>query len=206
MKIYTGSPGGSKDKMDNMLKRDIGIMISSETNKSYKKFSCALDNGAFECFRRGFPFSEYRFMSMVEKSWNAGLSLDFIVCPDIVAGGMRSFDFSINWVEKLIPAKIALAVQDGMDFSIMHSYISDKFSHIFVGGTIKWKWETAKIWVELAHKFGMKCHIGRCGTIEKLRYAKLIGADSVDSTSFVRNDSWDIIDNLNEKQIEMNLF
>ena len=35
MKIYTGSPGGSKDKMDNMLKRDIGIMISSETNKSY---------------------------------------------------------------------------------------------------------------------------------------------------------------------------
>ena len=59
---------------------------------------------------------------------------------------------------------------------------------------MEWKWKTAAQWVKLAHEKGMKCHIGRCGTLDKLIYADEIGADSVDSTSFVRNESWVIID------------
>ena len=168
MKIYTGSFGGSESKSNELKKRDIGIMLSSEVSKKYKDFSCALDNGAYECYRRGFPFSEYRFLSMIEKSWNAGLKLDFVVCPDIVAGGMESYDFSMLWVDKLKPARLAFAVQDGMKFDIVDHEIAKKFTHIFIGGSVDWKWMTAKDWVNVAHKKGLKCHIGKCGTLKNL--------------------------------------
>jgi hypothetical protein len=181
-----------------MQKRNIGIMLSSEASKAWHGFPCALDNGAFESWRRGFPWSEQRFMAMLEKAWSAGLSLDFVVCPDIVAGGKESLEFSLEWRKRLRPARLALAVQDGMPFSVVNHLIARWFTHIFVGGSTEWKWDTAAEWVRIAHERDMKCHIGRCGTLDRLRYAKQIGADSVDSTSFVRNESWHIIDELDD--------
>lgn len=197
MKIYTGSPGGSESKMQNMERLHLGIMLSSEVNKRYKNFSCALDNGAFECYRRGFPWSEKRFFDLIEKSWSSGLSLDFIIAPDIVAGGLKSLRQSEQWFPKLQPAKIALAVQDGM---VTTNLMDINFDVLFIGGSVEWKWKTAKQWVDYAHGRGKKCHIGRCGTLDKLRYAKSIGADSVDSTSIVRNESWHIIEELQEQK------
>ena len=62
-----------------------------------------------------------------------------------------------------------------------------KFDGIFVGGTVKWKIKTGEEWVRLAHDHKLPCHIGRVGVFKRIVWAKRIGADSIDSTNFVRN-------------------
>ena len=80
-----------------------------------------------------------------------------------------------------------------LDVTVMH-----RFSHIFVGGSVAWKWETAHEWVLHAASYGMNCHIGQCGQLKYLNKAKNLSVDSVDSTSFVVNDSWHILDQFDQ--------
>jgi len=198
MMIYTGMAAG-KD-MNLIMERGMGIMISSSCNfeprRSYSGVPCALDNGAFQCWRRGFPFQSDVFRRTVAKAYEVGLTLDFLVCPDIVGGGIDSLEFSMSWAtgELRTAHKMALAVQDGMTVRDINSYHAKHFSHLFIGGTPSWKWANAADWVEHAHMLGLKAHIGQVGTLPRLRAARDMGADSVDSTSFVRNKSWHIID------------
>ena len=202
MKIYTGTAGGCKEKIENVKRLDLGFCVSADPDKAYKNISCFVDNGAFEAWRRGLPWSENRFMALLDKFYTCGLSADFVVCPDIVMGGMDSFDFSMSWAPRLRPARLALAVQDGMDFNIIDCRVKKLFTHIFVGGSVSWKWQTAKEWGSVAHKNSMKLHIGRCGTLARLRQAVDCGADSVDSTSWIRNESWHILEEFLKPQQE----
>ena len=128
----------------------------------------------------------------MEKINLLGIKPLFIVCPDIVAGGLESLEFSLSWVDKIAYDKIALVVQDGMTPWDVWPVI-DKFQYLFIGGSVDWKWSTAEDWVQFAHASGVPCHIGQCGKLEYLREAKRIGADSVDSTSWPVNNSWHIV-------------
>ena len=114
MQIYTGTCGGNEKDLIEIKKLKLGFMISAEPDKKYKNYMCAIDNGAYMAWERGFPWSEKRFMELLEKCWTTGINAEFIVCPDIVQGGMDSYNFSISWAKKLRPARLALAVQDGM--------------------------------------------------------------------------------------------
>jgi len=194
MKIYTGTCGGNTKLLDKIKSLDMGMCVSSEVQKFYNEVPIFIDNGAFEAWRRGMPWSKLRFYDLLERCWKNGINADFIVCPDIVAGGLKSLEHSMKWADNLQPARLALAVQDGMTISNVDRNDLSQFTHIFVGGSVEWKWKTAEEWVKYAHSKGLKCHIGRCGTLERLRYAKKIGADSVDSTSWIRNKSWYIVE------------
>ena len=201
MIIYAGNPDGYSCQEAASL--GMGVMVASSdkprTSKSWRTMPCALDNGAFRCWQRGYPFSVERFAAQMKSCFCNGLDLDFIVCPDIVAGGVRSLAFSLPWMVDGIlhtAPRVALAVQDGMSVSDLDDagvWNIPNLSHLFVGGTLEWKWRTAPDWVAAAHVHDRKCHIGRCGTLEGLRAAAEMGADSVDSTSFARNGSFDIV-------------
>lgn len=207
MQIYTGTCGGNEKDLEKIKQLELGLMISAEPDKKYKNYVCAIDNGAYMAWKRGFPWSEKRFIDLLEKCWTTGINAEFIVCPDIVQGGMDSYNFSISWIKKLRPARLALAVQDGITINDIIIADLKYFTHIFIGGSVDWKWKTAEQWVNFAHENGKKCHIGKCGTLERLIYANKIGADSVDSTSFVRNKSWDIIEDYREtKNPQLSLF
>ena len=207
MQIYTGTAAGKN--LDKIREKDLGIMISPSPSflprKDWADINCALDNGAFQAYRRGFPFMADLFRATIDKCYNVGVKLDFIVCPDIVAGGKKSLDFSLDWAMgelKTVP-RLALAVQDGMRVLDIRPFI-EYFTHIFIGGSVQWKWETASEWVEFAHSNGKKVHIGQCGTVDKAKAALKLGVDSIDSTSFVRNGNWDYIDEIyNGKQEEL---
>lgn len=199
MFIYTGNADG--ESLEKVKSMGLGIMVASsatwEPRKGYAQVPCALDNGAFQCWRRGFPFMADVFRRSLAKAYEVGLSLDFVVCPDLVARGKDSLDFSMEWAtgELRSAPRLALAVQDGMTPNdVMPGYHLRYFSHLFVGGTVPWKWKTAQAWIDHAHAHGKKCHIGQVGTLERLRAAERMGADSVDSTSIVRNGSWDIVE------------
>jgi len=206
MKIYTGAAAG--DKLDKLVSSKMGIMISPSPNfeprKDFSRTFCALDNGAFQAWRRGFPFMERYFWETLDKCYELGLKLDFIVIPDIVAGGKQSLDFSVKFRDDKLSttANLALAVQDGISPKDLDTYCLHGVSHIFVGGTDRWKWKTAKDWSDYAKKNDRKIHIGRCGTKDKIAHASLIKADSVDSTSWARNDSWGIVEDY-RRQLEL---
>ncbi|UCL90220.1 hypothetical protein [Pseudomonas sp. HS-18] len=58
----------------------------------------ALDNGAWSAFQQQTKFDETAFGRALEK---VGEKADWVVLPDIVAGGMESLDFSLQWLERL---------------------------------------------------------------------------------------------------------
>ena len=198
MQIYTGNAFGKK--LDEVEKRDMGIMISTsptvKPNKDFRRVPCALDNGAFSAFTKGYPFPEKAFMGTLDTCYSLGIKLDFITCPDLVAGGKKSLDFSMEWaMGKLKTApRLALVVQDGIDEEMLDPFVLSYFDRIFVGGSKEWKWETAAAWCDFAKSKGLLCHIGQVGRLEYLTAAQSAGADTVDSTSYARNSSWNIID------------
>ena len=208
MTIYTSNANGNKLKEVGRLGMGMLLVANpSKISETYRHYTTALDNGAFQYWKRGLPFIEEPFLESIRKVAEKGLSLEFIVVPDIVAGGKESLAFSTEWIlgNLRTAPRLALAVQDGMEPSdVKNAGILRKLTHIFVGGTPEWKWAVASEWVDFAHDEGKKCHIGRCGTLDKLQRANRIGADSVDSNMFVRYDNWHIVDEfLNPGQMEL---
>lgn len=204
MKIYTSVASGKRLK--DVDKYGLGFMIPSTPDRmpgeECKERVCALDNGAYISWRRGYPFMESIFMKTMEKCYKLGVNLEFMVIPDIVGGGMKSLDFSCSWLDRLSGAKLALAVQDGMTDRFLDLYFEiSRVTTIFVGGTNDWKWETLPMWKKYADKHGKNLHVGRCGTLDNLTRARELGVDSVDSSSFIRNESWHIIDDYYNKTI-----
>lgn len=107
---------------------------------------------------------------------------DFIVAPDIVAGGGRSLALSVEWLPQLADvAPIFLAVQDGMTAADVRA-AAPGFGGLFVGGTKPWKMLTAPTWVALAADLGVPCHVARVGTAKRVKWAQRVGASSIDSS------------------------
>lgn len=202
MHIYTAHAGGKK--LDEIVKRQMGVLASpGRSCTGYKKtgIKMAIDNGAFSSWMRGFPFMADVFRDHLADAFKNGINAEFIVCPDIVAGGKQSLDFSMKWASgELLGARLALAVQDGMRPDDIDSWMLKHYTYIFVGGSVEWKWRTVKEWVDFAHNKKKKIHVGRVGTLDKLRYCEAIGVDSVDSSSFARNESWEVIDAFNRNE------
>jgi len=185
MKIYLGGDG-KKKILELAFKNGWGRMVSCPYYRNpIEGLSWALDNGTWSAWKNNTNFDSEKFLSCLDKI-PSNLPPDFIVCPDIVAGGIDSLEFSLDWIQDL-PQKYEyyLAAQDGMIKSDVIPHL-DKFSGIFVGGTLTWKLRTAGEWTIVAHKNGLRSHIGRIGTYKNLCFAKFINADSCDSSTFVQ--------------------
>ena len=140
-----------------------------------------LDNGAFKLWQNGLPFNEERFMRVCQRVDEEGPAPEWIVVPDRVADP-TSLDYSLSWLPRLRGiAPLALVVQDGMTVEQVREAMRKGFSVLFVGGSLEWKFATAPQWVALSKELGILCHIGRIGTRSRARWAREIGADSVDS-------------------------
>lgn len=154
------------------------------------------DNGAYRDWTAKKPFNTMRFVRdmrriRIDREFGNGHGApDFVVAPDIVAGGMASLEFSCAWKPDLEDLPCYLAVQDGMTPARVGAALrieetlgseGQRFTGIFVGGRLEWKLDTAAEWVKFAHGSGRQCHIGRVGVPDRVRWARSIGADSIDS-------------------------
>lgn len=176
-----------------------------------RKIHWFFDNGAYSDWKNKIAFdsekfikemyrieSEIRFgkeltndvdFSLLKKGEPKGYRLvqpDFVVIPDLPARGNQSLFFSRKWIDYLeenLPFyDYYLAVQDDMSYELVEDDLKEKkYAGLFVGGTKSWKYKTSEEWVQLAHKYEIKCHIGGIGTPKDIRWANMIGADSVDS-------------------------
>jgi hypothetical protein len=140
------------------------------------------DNGAFGDWKRKQPFQAEAFLRDIDAIYRSIDRPDFIVLPDIVAGGVASLECSSRWVPRLRGlAPLYLAVQDGMTPKDVAPLFPD-VAGLFVGGTVRWKVATGGTWVRLAHANDRRGHVGRCGSAKRIRWARGIDADSVDSS------------------------
>lgn len=189
MKVYAGGVG-KLAYIDHMLQNRIGMCIpANQWRYPKRRMPWFLDNGAYSAFTQGTEFDSRKFLAALEKIESCWQGPDFIVCPDIVAAGMKSLHFSLSWLDKL-PAgyPVYLAVQDGMNPHDLKDCI-ELFEGIFVGGTLEWKFTTMKMWVEFAHYHGIPCHVGRVGRFRWLVQARESEVDSVDSSTFSQKDN-----------------
>lgn len=147
-----------------------------------------LDCGAYADFKAGRSFNVVRWerdLRWVAYRLEAGhlRAPDFVVVPDLVGGGAASLERSlafVEWIPPELPTRY-LVVQEGMAVEQVEAVL-DRFGGIFVGGaSMEWKLATSPMWVALAHARGLRCHIGRIGTLARLALAQAMGADSVDS-------------------------
>ena len=149
----------------------------------------AIDNGCYSAYARGVRWDPAPFLHSLHKAQELGLRPEFAVLPDIVAGGQASIARSRRWNYALsaeypeIPFYIA--VQDGVTPDMVPDI---GIAGIFVGGTKTWKLATMAAWEEYAHRRGMGIHVGRMGSLDDILAAHGIGADSIDSTTWVQRN------------------
>ena len=146
-----------------------------------------LDNGAYHAFVNGFPWDATAFVGRLNQIDSMPRDPDFVVLPDSVANPEETKERSQQWAD-LVKFRTAFAVQNGLNSEEAVQF-ADRIGAgvLFVGGTINWKRKHAPEIVEAAHDHGLECHIGRPSD---LVWARDIGADSVDTISIVRNESW----------------
>lgn len=101
--------------------------------------------------------------------------------PDVVADAAETFSWYNRWSKVLLRYDwpLALAVQDGMTVEQVKK-IRPKPDVIFVGGSTKWKWHTAKLW---CRNFP-RVHVGRVNTRRLLWSVHNLGAESSDGTGW----------------------
>ena len=188
MKIYIGNVG-KLAYLEIAEEKGYGLCLVANAWRYPKpELHWFLDNGAYSAYRQGKQFPTKQFIAALEKIERCCSIPDFVVVPDIVAGGKKSLQFSRDWINS-IPAgyPVYLAVQDGMNTEDIIRDL-DLYDGLFVGGTLKWKLSTMSQSIKLSHSVGLKCHVGRIGTFRRLLMAKNAGADSIDSSTFVQAD------------------
>lgn len=147
------------------------------------------DNGAFGDWQAGKPFDEAQYRADVGAIRGSADRPRFLVLPDRVAGGLESLEESRRWLPEL--ADVAP--------------LAPSLAGLFVGGTLPWKIATGEAWVRAAHDLGLACHIGRCGNANRVRWARRIGADSIDSALplWSEDNLGRFLRALNPKQMEL---
>lgn len=205
MLIFTANTS-DKAKLAKIRDYGMGILITTHPDITFAKsflnndlegIPISLDNGAFGTWQNGYGFNPYPFLWTLNQLVFKKIKPEWIVCPDRPANP-QSDAFSFLWGDLLGDWPMAFVVQDGMKPEYLSPRVYMRYKVLFVGGTKKWKWETVEEWAEYAKKNNMLLHIGRCGTLKGLERAQEVGADSVDSTNFVRNESWDVIKEFND--------
>lgn len=153
------------------------------------------DNGAFRDWQAGRDYNGVRWIRDQWRIRDRGLAPDFIVVPDLVAQGVESLAWSALHRRDVAEGSPAyLAVQDGMTpddvrAALERSALDDlPYAGLFVGGTSAWKLATSATWRDLATALRLSLHVGRCGTPTKVRWARDLGADSIDSCLPLRHE------------------
>ena len=133
-------------------------------------FPWALDNGAFH------HFDPDLFINTLHVAKTVHPPL-WVAVPDVVCNPEETLRLWHFWWRK-IDFPLAFVCQDGHE----PQDVPKEAICCFIGGSTHWK-------IENAYKFKSVrrlLHIGRVNTIRRLRWAKDIGADSVDGTGFFR--------------------
>jgi hypothetical protein len=181
--IAYASRTGTKRNLEALRRAGWRLLVSATGAWRTEGFQYAIDNGAWTAYQKGQPFDADAFLGIVE---SLGEGADWVALPDIVAGGARSLDLSLQWKEKLgATLNLLLPVQDGMKAADVIPVLGPRCG-IFVGGTTEWKLATLAHWAWIAKQHDAWCHAGRVNTRGRIALCARAGVDSFDGTSATR--------------------
>lgn len=182
--ICYASRTGTRRNLAALRARGWRLLVSRAGEWRTEGFAYALDNGAWSDFQAGRAFDEDAFERLIEK---LGSGADWIVLPDIVAGGAKSLALSTRWMNRCLSVcdQVLIAVQDGMEAEHLEPLVGRNVG-IFLGGSTEWKLATMAQWGEFCRRQRVHYHVARVNTYMRMRMAHAAGADSVDGSSATR--------------------
>lgn len=181
MLLAYASRTGSSKNLDALREFQWRLLISARGVHRHEGFPYAIDNGAWTSHQKGEPFQEAPFRQLLRSH---GELADWVVVPDIVAGGEESLKMSTRWIpEVLSQTRQALfAVQDGMSPAQVVPLLGSRVG-IFVGGSTEWKLQTLPEWGRVAEARGCWLHVGRVNSARRIHLCGRARAHSFDGTS-----------------------
>lgn len=178
------SATGTKRNLAALKKYGWRILISRAGAWDTCGFPYALDNGAWADHVAMRPFDEPKFIQLLDRF---GANADWVVTPDIVAGGRQSLVLSLAWLARCRAAcpRVLIAAQDGMEPSTLAPMLNSKVG-VFLGGSTEWKLAQMSKWGIFCAERDIYFHVGRVNTKRRIQHALDCGACSIDGTSATR--------------------
>lgn len=154
-------------------------LLCTPLNPNPHGFPYAIDNGAWS--QHGDVNDFRKFHTLVE---SLGVDAEFVVAPDIVAGGGASLKRSLEHLPVLlIKTKLVLIpVQDGLELQDLSNIVSARIG-IFLGGTTEYKLSRMRDWGAFCKAKGVYYHVGRVNSGRRIKMCYYAGAHSFDGTS-----------------------
>lgn len=178
--IGYASNTGTKRNLAALREMGWRLLLTPDNPTPREGFRFGIDNGAFS--QRGFRAAP--FNALVE---HLGSAADFVVLPDIVAGGSDSLALSVSWIPKLRGLKLLLPIQDAMMAREVGMVLRQNVQvGLFLGGSTEFKLREIYAWGMVAAAWNRYYHVGRVNTMRRIRLCAEAGADSFDGTSATR--------------------
>lgn len=175
-----------------------GILVSARgvwRTEGFAPDRAGGDNGAWtssEEFKRGARSTPDPCLKTFDAFVTAMAGkISWLVVPDIVQGGERSWAMTRYWLRKLRRDRrckgmeLMIAVQDGFDFDMVAPFLGPRVG-VFVGGSTEWKLRTMRQWRIVAHARGATCHVARVNTVKRIRQCARAKVDRIDGSSVTR--------------------
>lgn len=152
------------------------LLLTPKRSTLPADFHFAIDNGAY--FE---GFDADAFAGIIDR---LGAAADFVVLPDIVAGGRASLDLSVSWISKLAGLrKLLLPIQDGMTAADVGTVLRQNVNvGLFLGGSTQFKLTQMYAWGMVAHAWKRHYHVARVNTVRRVRLCAEAGAHSFDGS------------------------
>lgn len=152
-----------------------------------RQFRIVGDNGAWSDHQNGTEFDGETFERFLEWIVSQPIVPEWIVLPDIVAGGLASLELSLRWSNRCLSVcpLVLIAVQDGMTAADISPFVGPSVG-VFLGGSTEWKISTMAAWGTFCRPLGIYYHVARVNSVKRMAMAVAAGADSIDGTSCTR--------------------
>lgn len=176
---------GTRRNLDALRAAGWGLLVSRAGAWRTEGFDrYVLDNGAWADFQAGHEFDGDAFDALIDR---LGARADWIVLPDIVAGGLASLALSTRWLNRCLSAcpMVLVAVQDGMQEADLAPLVGRSVG-VFLGGSTEWKLANMLRWGAFCAERGIYYHVARVNTERRIWLAAASGADSIDGSSATR--------------------
>ena len=183
--IPYASRTGTKQNLESLRCMEWRLLVSATGRMRTEGFEhYAIENGAWTAHQQQRPFDDDLFVSALR---TLGKDADWVNIPDIVEGGLRSLEFSLSWMSRVLDATqlALLCVQDGMTPADVRGVLGPRVG-IFIGGSTAWKLSTLEQWCALARELSVWCHVGRVNSALRIRKCQAAGATSFDGSNASR--------------------
>jgi hypothetical protein len=182
--LYIGTPSGPAIRAA-MTAGDLGcITTPAQGNRVPEHAWWAADNGKFGKGWPG-PAAWWRWVNRQVRNYGAARCL-WVLAPDVPFDAAATLAESRPWLARIrdLGCPAAFAAQDGCEHGLIPW---GEFAVLFIAGSTEWKTSSAaEALSREARSRGVRVHMGRVNTRNRLRTAEWFGCDSCDGTTFTR--------------------